>query len=75
MGSDVMLWAGKRLTDEEAAAARRAVALMRRLGEDETALHLARFLPETEHDWTPDELELGAHAGPWMGVQAEISEG
>ena len=25
-----------------------------------------RFLPENDHRWTPDELEVGAHAGPWM---------
>ena len=72
MGPDVMLWAGKPLTDEEAVATRRAVALMRRLGDEDTALHLARFLPEAEHDWTPDELELGAHAGPWMGIEGSL---
>ncbi|HSI30238.1 MAG TPA: hypothetical protein VK951_02800 [Miltoncostaeaceae bacterium] len=72
MGSNVMLWAGKRLTDEEAAVTRRAIALQRRLGDEETALHLAHFLPESERDWTPDELELGAHAGPWIGIEAEI---
>ena len=47
MGSNVMLWAGKRLTDEEAAVTRRAIALQRRLGDEETALNLARFLPES----------------------------
>ena len=73
MGSNVMLWAGKRLSEEEAAATRRAIALQRRLGDEETALHLARFLPESEHLWTPDELELGAHAGPWIGVEAEVA--
>jgi hypothetical protein len=72
MGSDVVLWAGKRLTDEEAAATRRAVALLRRLGDEEDALHLARFLPEAEHDWSPDELEMGAHGGPWMGLDAGV---
>jgi hypothetical protein len=72
MGSDVMLWAGKSLTDEEAVATRRAVSLMRRVGDEDAALHLARFLPESEHDWTPDELELGAHAGPWMGIEGRL---
>jgi hypothetical protein len=74
MGNAV-LWAGKPLTDEEAAATRRAVALSRRLGDEDTALHLARFLPETGHDWTPDDLEMGAHGGPWLAVEADLGRG
>lgn len=66
MGSNTVLWAGKRLTDEEAATARRVVALLGRVGDDAGADAFARFLPESEHSWTPDELELGAHAGPWL---------
>jgi hypothetical protein len=43
------------------------VALLERAGEREAAADLARFLPGSGHGWTPDELELGAHAGPWLG--------
>jgi hypothetical protein len=75
MGSDVMLWAGKPLADEEAEATRRLVALLRRVGEDEGAANLARFLPESEHRWTPDELELGAHVGPWLGFEGRPATG
>ena len=39
-----------------------------RAGERDAAAAFARFLPEFEHEWTPDELELGAHAGPWLGL-------
>lgn len=73
MGASVVLWAGKPLSEDEEAATRRAVALMRRLGEEEAAVNLARFLPESEHDWTPDELEAGAHAGPWLGADARVA--
>jgi hypothetical protein len=73
MGSDVTLWAGKSLTDEEATTTRRLVALLQRVGEDEGAGHLARFLPESEHEWTPDALELGAHAGPWLGMEGRMA--
>ena len=68
MHPDVVLWAGKRLSAEEAAGARRAVGLLSRAGEHDAAAAFARFLPEFEHEWTPDELELGAHAGPWLGL-------
>jgi hypothetical protein len=73
MGSDVMLWAGKRLSDDEADATRRLVALLRRVGEDDDAANLARFLPESRHGWTPDELELGAHAGPWLAMHGRVA--
>ena len=68
MGASVVLWAGKALTGEEAERAARAVALLERAGEHEAAADLARFLPGSGHGWTPDELELGAHAGPWLGI-------
>lgn len=70
MADVTVLWAGKHLTADEERAARDAAALMRRLGSD-TADHLERFLPEQAHRWTPDELELGAHVGPWMDFGAE----
>ncbi|MCC6832197.1 MAG: hypothetical protein IT200_12690 [Thermoleophilia bacterium] len=70
MADVTVLWAGKHLSSSEEATARRAAELMRRLGSD-TADHLERFLPERVGEWTPDELELGAHVGPWMGFGAE----
>jgi len=77
MSDGVMLWAGKRLTDEEELRTRRLVAMLRRAGDEEVAETFDRFLPENEHLWTPDELELGAHVGPWMswgGVDVERGE-
>lgn len=73
MGSDTVLWAGKHLTGEEAAGARRAVDLLTRAGDPYGAAAFARFLPETAHAWTPDELELGAHAGPWLGLDGGLA--
>ena len=68
MGESVVLWAGKALSGEEEERARRMVALLERTGEADAAADLARFLPGSGHAWTPDELELGAHAGPWLGI-------
>ncbi len=68
MGDSVVLWAGKALTGDEAERARRMVALLERAGEADAAADLARFLPDSGHGWTPDELELGAHAGPWLSI-------
>ncbi len=70
MAEVTVLWAGKHLNAAEEATARHAAALMRRLGSD-TADHLERFLPERASEWTPDELELGAHVGPWMTFGAD----
>lgn len=74
--ANVMLWAGKRLTEDEELRTRRLVARLRRMGDDGTADTFDRFLPEHDHRWTPDELELGAHVGPWtelgeIGVEQE----
>lgn len=66
MGDGTILWAGKRLSDEEELRTRRVTALLRRVGDDDVAEQIERFLPENAHRWTPDELEQGAHAGPWM---------
>ena len=68
MGEGVVLWADKALSAKEEEDARRMVALFERAGEREAAAHLARFLPRSGHAWTPDELELGAHAGPWLSI-------
>ena len=68
MAASVVLWAGKGLSGEEAERARRMVGLLTRTGEHEAAADLARFLPESGHGWTPDELGLGAHAGPWLAI-------
>jgi hypothetical protein len=74
-----VFWAGKRLDADEELSLRRVVALLRRIegagrtederrsaGEDRT--NLERFLPENAHKWTPDELEFGAHNGPWFEI-------
>lgn len=69
-----MLWAGKELSEDEALRTRRLVALLGRVGDTEVAATFERFLPENDHRWTPDQLEVGAQAGPWIildGVQAE----
>jgi hypothetical protein len=66
MSDGIMLWAGKRLTEEEELRTRRLVAMLRRAGDTETAETFDRFLPEHDEDWTPDELEQGAHVGPWV---------
>jgi hypothetical protein len=74
-----ILWAGKRLAENEELRLRRVVALLRRIEDNgctvqerESAaadrLNLERFLPENEHKWTPDELEFGAHHGPSFGI-------
>lgn len=78
MNTATMLWAGKRLSDEEELRTRRLVAKLRRNGKHELADGYERFLPENDERWTPDELELGAHVGPWMsigGVEIESDPG
>jgi hypothetical protein len=68
MTTGTMLWAGKRLSDDEELRTRRLVAMLRRNDKDELADSYERFLPEHDDRWTPDELELGAHVGPWLGL-------
>jgi hypothetical protein len=80
-----IFWAGKQLDPDEELRLRRAVALLRRIednrgskAEDNTAQadrkHLELFLPENAHRWTPDELEFGAHNGPWFEIgEATVS--
>jgi hypothetical protein len=75
MGPSTVLWAGKRLTDAEELTARRIVALLERTGDEDAAEALSRFLPERAGDWTPDQLELGAHAGPWLSMDAGMGGG
>ena len=73
MRATTMLWAGKRLSDEEELRTRRLVVKLRRVGNAELADSFERFLPENDGRWTPDELELGAHVGPWLSLDgAEI---
>ena len=72
MGSSTVLWAGKHLTDDEELKTRRLVALLERAGDPVSAEGLARFLPEHQHEWTPDELEMGAHAGPWLSFEPNL---
>jgi hypothetical protein len=66
------LWAGKRLSPDEELRTRRLIALMRRTGNVGQAEELERFMPENDHRWTPDELEFGAHVGPWLEFDAEL---
>ena len=68
MTTGTMLWAGKKLSADEELRTRRLVALLRRVGDDEVAETFERFLPENDHRWTPDELEVGAQAGPWASL-------
>ena len=78
MNTATMLWAGKRLSDEEELRTRRLVAKLRRNGKHDLADSYERFLPEHVERWTPDELELGAHVGPWVsigGVEIESDPG
>jgi hypothetical protein len=72
MANAQMLWAGKRLAPEEEDETRRVVALLERTGHTELAAHFARFLPEHDDEWTPDELELAAGVGPWVSFGAEV---
>jgi hypothetical protein len=67
-----MLWAGKQLSPEEEDATRGVVALLERTGNAELAAQFARFLPEHDDDWTPDELELAAGVGPWVRFGADV---
>lgn len=69
-----MLWAGKRLSADEELRTRRLVALLRRGGDTETAETFERFLPENDHRWTPDQLELAGHAGPWVSLEGVALE-
>ena len=78
MNTATMLWAGKRLSDEEELRTRRLVAKLRRNGKHDLADSYERFLPEHDERWTPDELELGAHVGQWVsigGVEIESDPG
>jgi hypothetical protein len=78
MRTATMLWAGKRLSDEEELGTRRLVAKLRRAGKAELADSFERFLPENDVRWTPDELELGAHVGPWLAlgdVEVDVDRG
>lgn len=78
MTTGTMLWAGKRLSDQEELRTRRLVAKLRRNDKGELADSYERFLPEHDDRWTPDELELGAHVGPWLslgGVEIESDPG
>jgi len=66
-----LLWAGKQLTADEKRRTRRVAAKLRRCGDTDAAAALERFLPEHASAWTPDELEAGAHQGPWLRLDAE----
>ena len=69
-----VFWAGRPLDNNEELELRRLIALVRRTGDPETAESLERFLPENDHRWTPNELEMGAHVGPWMLFGARVTD-
>ena len=52
-----MLWAGKRLSPDEEEHTRDVVAMLERTGNADLAAQFARFLPEHDAAWSPDELE------------------
>lgn len=76
--TQTILWAGKKLDAQEEESLRHVVALLGRIeragneqaGEDRR--NMERFLPENEHLWTPDQLEAGAHMGPWFQMDAAV---
>jgi hypothetical protein len=49
--------------------------MLERTGNTDLATQFARFLPEHDEAWTPDELELAAGVGPWItfGADAEAT--
>ena len=67
-----LLWAGKRLSPDEELEARRTVALLERTGNADLAANFRRFLPEHDGEWSPEELELAAGVGPWLGAEAQL---
>ena len=69
-----MLWAGKRLSPDEEEHTRDVVAMLERTGNTDLAVQFARFLPEHDEAWTPDELELAAGVGPWIAFGADVEE-
>jgi hypothetical protein len=73
MATAQMLWAGKRLSPEQEDETRGVVALLERTGNPDLAAQFARFLPEHDADWTPDELELAAGVGPWVAFGADVA--
>jgi hypothetical protein len=74
---NVMFWPGKRLDLAEEAWLRNRIASLQRAedaragaweGAREERLSLERNLPENLDAWTPDQLEAGAHVGPWCDL-------
>ena len=79
---NLTLWPGKRLDLAEEAWLRNQVASLQRAedaradgweGSRKERLSLERYLPEHEGRWTPDQLEGGAHIGPWSDMAAGVS--
>jgi hypothetical protein len=76
---NVMFWPGKHLDPAEEGWLRNRIASLQR-AEDARAgaweaarterLSLERYLPENLDVWTPDQLEAGAHIGPWSDMRA-----
>jgi hypothetical protein len=76
---NLMLWPGKRLDLAEETWLRNRISSLQR-AEDARAqgwesarkerLSLERYIPEHDGDWTADQLEGGAHIGPWCDMPA-----
>ena len=76
---NLMLWAGKHLDLAEEAWLRNRISSLQRAedaraegweGSRKERLSLERYLPENAHIWTPDQLEGGAHIGPWCDMES-----
>lgn len=74
---NLTLWAGKQLDPAEEAWLRNRISSLRRAEEAQAdgwqtargeRRSLERYLPERADDWTPDQLEAGAHIGPWCEI-------
>jgi hypothetical protein len=76
---NLMFWPGKRLDRAEQEWLRNRIRSLERAenaradgweGARKERLSLTRYLPENADDWTPDQLEGGAHIGPWCDIPA-----
>lgn len=71
----MILWAGKHLSGDEEQRLRDLIEVFGQAGCSEDVEWYGRFLPENAHTWTPDELEFGAHHGPWLSFSAAVDAG
>ena len=70
-----VFWPGKKLDAEEESWLRNRILSLIVDGSVlslEEAGSLERYLPENYSNWTPDELEGGAHIGPWITLEGAV---